>query len=214
MLTLHHVGACWCMPMHADACWFIWIHVMLEVCWLLGLSKDVEGPWNHLKPCCSLSLGFSHRIVLRIFKDAFSSNLARKHWLRFAQEFSLDLRFCGCCSGEPFAKGDLDAEWDAMARHCPASCWGAVCMQCLYTIIFFLHVDVCWCTWWLKFVDCSVSVEGPWSNVAVHCSLPFPYIFLLCFLIGWTLKILKQSREIKTFRHFQAFRDCVGHKSV
>ena len=34
--------------------------------------------------------------------------------------FCLDFCLCGCCSGEPFAKADLDAEWDAMARQCPA----------------------------------------------------------------------------------------------
>ena len=46
-----NVGSWCCMPMHADACWCIWIHVVLEVCWLLRFSKDVEGPWNRLAVC-------------------------------------------------------------------------------------------------------------------------------------------------------------------
>ena len=45
MINIANVGSCWCMLIHADACW---CHVILEVCWLLRLSKDVEGPWNRV----------------------------------------------------------------------------------------------------------------------------------------------------------------------
>ena len=53
MINNANVGSCWCMLIHAHAdarscTWCIWFHVMLEVCWPLSFSKDVEGPWNRV----------------------------------------------------------------------------------------------------------------------------------------------------------------------
>jgi hypothetical protein len=149
------------------------------------LSSD-DILFCNILPCSDMPM-FSHAIF---------PNLSQKHWLGFAQDFCLDLCFCGCCPGEPFAKGDLDAEWDAVARQCPAYCWGAVSKQCLCT---WDSVDGCWCLlmhvmlevrWLLGFMlGFTKDVEGPWSTVSV-----------ICFALFRALMMLKKVEEIQPLR--------------
>ena len=115
-----------------------------------SLSSD-DILFCNMLPCSDMPM-FSHAIF---------PNLSQKHWLGFAQDFCLDLCFCGCCPGEPFAKGDLDAEWDAVARQCPAYCWGAFRKQ--------YCVDAIACWWMLIFVDAC----NAWSSLpaGLHAGL-------------------------------------------
>ena len=72
-------------------------------------------------------------------------NYQRVH---FAQEFAQI-----CCSGEP-AKGELDAEWDAMARQCPFYSRGSVSNQCLNRCDSALMIiDECWCLFMHKILE-------------------------------------------------------------
>ena len=75
---------------------------------------------------------------------------------RLCSGFLRRFAFCGCCSGEPFAKGDLDAECDAVARQCSAYCWGAFSKRFCVDAI-----DAC--RWMLMFVDAC----NAWSSLGM-----------------------------------------------
>ena len=59
-------------------------------------------------------------VHMPMFSHTFFSRRPKRSNVYTYSGFCLDFCLCGCCSGEPFANGDLDAEWDAMARQCPA----------------------------------------------------------------------------------------------
>ena len=157
--------------------------------WQQSPLRDFHHPQGFQKPPQQRPfVEFRRYFVLQHFAmfwhaNVFSRNLSQKYWLGFAQDFCLDLCFCGYRSGEPFAKGDLDAEWDAVARQCPAYCWGAVSKQCLCTCG---PVDGCW--WMLMFVDAcnawSSLTAGLHAGLHQRCwgTLKHCFSHLFCFV--------------------------------
>ena len=79
------------------------------------LPRDFQHPQGFQKP--PRQRRFCHG---QFACQSFHTHHLQVALARLCSGICLDLWFCGCRSGEPFAKGDLDTEWDAVARQCPA----------------------------------------------------------------------------------------------